>query len=66
MQHKSPGQDKEANWLPTPDRPFALALRIYWPEQDILEGKWKPSSIKKVSHSNYSTILFNVKETKNE
>jgi hypothetical protein len=52
MQHKSPGQDKEANWLPTPDGPFVLALRIYWPEQDILEGKWKPSSIKKVSHSN--------------
>jgi hypothetical protein len=24
--------------LPTPDGPFALALRIYWPEQDILDG----------------------------
>ena len=47
LQHESPGPDKEANWLPAPDGPFALALRIYWPEQDILDGKWEPSAIKK-------------------
>ena len=47
IQHESPGPEKEANWLPAPDGPFALALRIYWPEQDILDGKWEPSAIKK-------------------
>ena len=47
LQHKSPGPDKEANWLPAPDGPFSLALRIYWPGQDVLEGKWQPAAIMK-------------------
>lgn len=24
----------------TPEGPSALSLRIYWPEQDVLDGKW--------------------------
>jgi hypothetical protein len=47
LQHKSPGPHEESNWLPAPDGPFALALRIYWPEQDILDGKWEPAAIQK-------------------
>jgi len=47
LQHESPGPEKEANWLPAPNGPFALALRIYWPGQDVLDGKWKPAGIKK-------------------
>jgi len=47
LQHESPGPNKESNWLPAPDGPFLLALRIYWPEQDILDGKWEPSPIEK-------------------
>jgi hypothetical protein len=47
LQHESPGPGKEANWLPAPDGPFALSLRIYWPEQDVLDGSWEPSAIKK-------------------
>ncbi|MFC2037565.1 hypothetical protein ACFLYD_06330 [Chloroflexota bacterium] len=35
----------KSNWLPAPDGPFALALRIYWPEQDVLDGTWTPPSI---------------------
>ena len=47
VQKDSPGPYKESNWLPAPDGPFALALRIDWPEQDILDGKWEPSPVKK-------------------
>jgi len=47
LQRESPGPDKESNWLPAPDGPFLLGLRIYWPEQDILDGKWEPSPIDK-------------------
>ena len=47
LQHESPGADKETNWLPAPDGPFSLALRIYWPDQDILNDTWEPPSIKK-------------------
>ena len=48
LQHESPGPEKESNWLPAPDGPFALALRIYWPGQDVLDGSWEPSTIRKV------------------
>lgn len=47
VQHESPGPDKEANWLPIPDGPLVVGPRIYWPEQDVLDGKWEPSAIKK-------------------
>jgi hypothetical protein len=47
LQHESPGPEVESNWLPAPDGPFALALRIYWPEQDVLDGKWTPPPVEK-------------------
>ncbi|WP_156165860.1 hypothetical protein [Methanosarcina sp. 2.H.A.1B.4] len=33
--------------MPAPEGSFYISLRIYWPEQDILDGKWEPSAIKK-------------------
>ena len=32
---KSPGKDKENNWLPAPDGNFSLYIRAYWPENAI-------------------------------
>ncbi len=29
IQHESPGKDREANWLPAPDGPLWMAMRIY-------------------------------------
>ena len=51
FQHESPGKAKEANWLPAPEGPFALTLRIYWPSTkppSILDGTWQPPAVKKV------------------
>jgi hypothetical protein len=31
IQNESPGKDKEANWLPAPEGPFAMYMRLYWP-----------------------------------
>ncbi|MBX3291590.1 MAG: DUF1254 domain-containing protein [Acidobacteria bacterium] len=39
IQHASPGADKEANWLPAPDGPFFMALRLYYPTEHILRGE---------------------------
>jgi len=45
---KSPGADKESNWLPAPKGPFSLFMRAYWAEQAILDGTWMPPQVVKV------------------
>jgi hypothetical protein len=45
---KSPGKDKESNWLPAPNEPFSLYLRAYWPEKAIVDGTWLPPQVVKV------------------
>jgi hypothetical protein len=47
FQNDSPGKDKEANWLPAPQAPFNLTMRLYSPRPEALIGKWNPSPIKK-------------------
>lgn len=55
VQNKSPGADKEANWLPAPDGPIYVVMRLYWPkttQPSILpagEGTWQPPGFKRVS-----------------
>jgi hypothetical protein len=54
IQKDSPGKDKESNWLPAPNGPIYLVMRLYWPKEtppSILppgEGTWKPPGIVKV------------------
>jgi hypothetical protein len=51
IQKDSPGKDKEANWLPAPDGPVYLVMRLYWPKDTGLsilpagEGTWKPPGL---------------------
>lgn len=48
IQNKSPGKDLESNWLPAPDGPIYVVMRLYWPKTEppsILppgEGTWQP------------------------
>jgi hypothetical protein len=44
---ESPGQDQEANWLPAPDGPFYLTMRLYGPEEVALDGRWAPPEVDK-------------------
>ena len=48
IQKDSPGEEKEANWLPAPDGPFYMVLRLYGPEPEALEGRWMPPAVQKV------------------
>lgn len=54
IQKDSPGADKEANWLPAPDGPIYLVMRLYWPKETppsilpVGEGTWEPPAIVKV------------------
>ena len=34
IQNKSPGADKEANWLPAPNGENYLVMRLYWPKAE--------------------------------
>ncbi len=45
---KSPGKEKESNWLPAPEGTFSLYIRAYWGKPAILDGSWQPPSIKKL------------------
>jgi hypothetical protein len=51
IQKTSPGEAKEANWLPAPDDTIYLVMRLYWPKDtppSILppgEGIWRPPGI---------------------
>jgi hypothetical protein len=51
IQKDSPGGDRESNWLPAPDGPIYLVMRLYWPKTEapsVLppgEGSWKPPSL---------------------
>ena len=55
IQNKSPGPDKEANWLPAPDGPVYLMIRLYMPRKTppsilpVGEGTWQPPGVKLVS-----------------
>lgn len=40
IQKDSPGQDKQANWLPAPDGPIYLVLRMYVPQARASNGDW--------------------------
>ncbi|HRZ09241.1 MAG TPA: DUF1254 domain-containing protein [Gemmatimonadales bacterium] len=51
IQKDSPGKDKESNWLPAPDGPIYMVMRLYWPKTEapsILppgKGSWQPPAV---------------------
>jgi hypothetical protein len=44
---KSPGADRESNWLPAPVGKFSLYIRAYWADQAIINGSWTPPAVQK-------------------
>jgi hypothetical protein len=42
---KSPGTDKESNWLPAPEGTFSLYIRAYWADKAVIDATWQPPSI---------------------
>lgn len=49
IQNDSPGSDKENNWLPAPKGPFIMVMRLYWPKDEALSGKWNAPKAEKTS-----------------
>ena len=48
IQNESPGKDLESNWLPAPKGPFMVVMRLYWPQESAIEGKWTVPALKRM------------------
>ncbi len=44
LQFMSPGDDKEANWLPIPNGPTFLLWRLYWSDGPV-DRQWAPPAL---------------------
>ena len=55
IQKDSPGKEKETNWLPAPDGPIYLVMRLYWPKTEAPSvlppgsGSWRPPALQRVN-----------------
>ncbi len=49
LQNKSPGGEKESNWLPAPNGPFSLQARLYEPKLEALNPLYAPPPVRKAS-----------------
>jgi hypothetical protein len=48
IQHESPGNARDSNWLPAPQGPFGVVMRIYQPKPEALDGTWKQPALERV------------------
>jgi len=58
VQKDSPGKDRESNWLPAPDGPMFVVMRLYWPKTEppsvypLGKGTWQPPALVPVRNLN--------------
>ena len=58
IQKDSPGKNRESNWLPAPDGPMFVVMRLYWPKTEppsvypLGKGTWKPPALVPVRNLN--------------
>jgi hypothetical protein len=44
-----PAPGPQENWLPAPDEPFYLILRLYHPQQRLLDGQYRFPEMERVA-----------------
>jgi hypothetical protein len=47
LRKDSPGKELESNWLPAPNGPAYVVMRLYWPKEAALNGGWKPPVVQR-------------------
>lgn len=47
IQHERPDDGRRANWLPAPPGEFFVALRMYWPKAEALDGRWQSPALQR-------------------
>lgn len=48
MGHKMP-KEGPSNWLPAPDGPFDILLRLYGPKDEVMNNTWIPQPVVKLA-----------------
>ena len=48
VRHTSPGAALESNWLPAPNGPFFMVLRLYLPRAEAIDGRWTAPTVQPV------------------
>lgn len=48
IQQERPEREDALNWLPAPDEPFNLALRIYLAKDEVFSGAWQPPVVSEI------------------
>jgi hypothetical protein len=43
-----PAGDSRTNWLPAPEGPFYLMMRLYVPRPEVLDGSWVPPPVERL------------------
>lgn len=46
LSHQPPSNVPASNWLPVPDGPFEVTVRLYGPRPEILDGSWRMPPIR--------------------
>ena len=49
IQKENPGGNKESNWLPAATDNFSLTLRMYLPQESVLNSEYQPPPIQRVT-----------------
>ncbi|MGW4806524.1 DUF1254 domain-containing protein [Kitasatospora sp. NPDC004272] len=47
VSHRDPGPERRSNWLPAPNGPLGLTLRLYAPRPEALDGRWAPPAVRR-------------------
>ena len=47
VQHDNPGPELESNWLPAPEGPLGITMRLYAPLPAVLDGTWTPPPVRR-------------------
>ncbi len=59
MQAKSPGKDKESNWLPSPDKDvLCITMRLYAPKAQALDDALKEQSCTNGKASSGNPLIY--------
>lgn len=41
LQNESPGKEQESNWLPAPNGPMFVVMRLYLPQDEVITDRWE-------------------------